>query len=205
VADTQGTLKRIGLTPGKAVLIGILGIVLVGVVYKQYRSFGADEAIEPAPAATTPRPSGQRATVPAAPSAAVVQPKTSGDANVELLALDQSRWRSPELSAVIAYDPFALPPTFPQPPKTGIAAELAEGVMGASAAADAEQLAEALENLQMQLEELKSRGVHVILNKNDQYVAMIGDRTIHVGDEINGFIVTEIDLEGVRVERKEAE
>ena len=57
----------------------------------------------------------------------------------------------------------------------------------------------------MQLEELKQRGVHVIVSKNDQYVAMIGDRMIHVGDEINGFTVTAIDPEGVRVERKEAE
>jgi hypothetical protein len=35
---------------------------------------------------------------------------------------------------------------------------------------------------------------------------MIGDRTVHVGDEINGFTVTEIDPKtGVRVERIESE
>ena len=33
-------------------------------------------------------------------------------------------------------------------------------------------------------------------------MAMIGDRMLHVGDEINGFTVTEIDPKGVRVERK---
>jgi hypothetical protein len=31
---------------------------------------------------------------------------------------------------------------------------------------------------------------------------VIGDRTIHVGDEINGFIVTAIEPDGVRVEGK---
>ena len=33
-------------------------------------------------------------------------------------------------------------------------------------------------------------------------MAMIGDRMVHVGDEINGFTVTEIDPQGVHVERK---
>jgi hypothetical protein len=56
--------------------------------------------------------------------------------------------------------------------------------------------------MQKQLEELQQRGVHVIVNLRDEYVAMIGDRTVHVGDEINGFIVTAIEPDGVRVERK---
>jgi hypothetical protein len=45
-----------------------------------------------------------------------------------------------------------------------------------------------------------------VVRERDQYVAMVGDRTLHVGDEIKGFIVTEIDpQEGVRVERKATE
>jgi hypothetical protein len=205
VADTQATLKRIGLTPGKAILIGVLGIVLVGVVYKQFRKFAADEAVIAAPAVNAARAPKPRAAVQATSSVAVAQAESPGDTPVEMLELDQEKWKSPDLSAVIAYDPFALPATFPQPTKFGLAEQLAEGGLETSAAADAEQLAEALERLQQQLEELKNRGVHVIVNKNDQYVAMIGDRMIHVGDEINGFIVTEIDLQGVRVERKQAE
>jgi hypothetical protein len=31
---------------------------------------------------------------------------------------------------------------------------------------------------------------------------MIGDRTLHVGDEIDGFTITAIEADGVRVERK---
>jgi hypothetical protein len=45
----------------------------------------------------------------------------------------------------------------------------------------------------------------VIVRERDQYAAMIGDRIVHVGDEINGFTVTVIDpASGVRVERKPA-
>jgi hypothetical protein len=48
--------------------------------------------------------------------------------------------------------------------------------------------------------------VHVILGEGDHYVAWIGERKLHVGDEINGFIVTAIDLySGVSiVEKKES-
>jgi hypothetical protein len=66
-----------------------------------------------------------------------------------------------------------------------------------------QQRADALEQLRNQLDELKQRGVHVIISKQDQYVAWIGDRMVHVGDDINGFTVTEIDPKGgVRVEMK---
>ena len=82
--------------------------------------------------------------------------------------------------------------------------EWAGGLIAAAAADDAKKLAEAVEKLHMQLEELKQRGVHVIVREGDQYVAWIGDRMLHVGDEINGFTVTAIDPDGVHVERKES-
>jgi hypothetical protein len=107
----------------------------------------------------------------------------------------------------VAYDPFALPPSFPQPPKitAGGKATGADGLIAAAAADDAKRIAEAAENLRMQLEELKQQGVHVILRKGDQYVAVIGDRMLHVGDKIDEFTVTAIDPDdGVHIERKES-
>jgi len=128
------------------------------------------------------------------------------DTQAALLEFDQAKWKSPELSVVVAYDPFALPPGFPQPPRVHNASDEVSGAIDDSTAADrAKELADALEELQTQLDDLKQRGVHVIVSQNDQYVAMIGDRVIHVGDKINEFTVTEIDPSGVRVERKDAE
>jgi hypothetical protein len=49
---------------------------------------------------------------------------------------------------------------------------------------------------------LQERGVNVIVRGRDEYVAMIGNRTVHVGDDIDGFTVTAIEPDGVRVERK---
>ena len=62
--------------------------------------------------------------------------------------------------------------------------------------------ARAVEQLNKRLEELRQQGVQVILKEQDQYVALIGDQTVHVGDEIDGLTVTEITPSGVRVERK---
>ncbi|HEY3391943.1 MAG TPA: hypothetical protein VGK58_04510, partial [Lacipirellulaceae bacterium] len=107
-----------------------------------------------------------------------------------------------DLSVVVAYDPFALPPAFPNSPAS-VASRSAKGAaVEATEAGDADQLAEHLESLRMELEQLQQRGVQVIVRGRDQYVAMIGDRTIHVGDEISGFTVTAIEPDHVRVERK---
>ena len=54
----------------------------------------------------------------------------------------------------------------------------------------------------MELAALQARGVNVIVRGRNEYVAMIGDRTLHVGDEFEGFTITAIEPDGVRVERK---
>jgi hypothetical protein len=205
VAKSQSASTKLGLTRGKAVLIGVLALALVGVLYIQHGRSGGDEVFDSvdmtSTRATLPRPERSTAT-----NAAVSNAELDGETQAALLEFDQAKWKTPKLSAVIAYDPFALPPSFPQPPK------VAGDPRAASAAADAltaaeqgKQLADALEGLRTQLEDLKQRGVHVIVSQNDQYVAIIGDRTIHVGDEINEFTVTAIDPEGVRVEWKGSE
>ena len=93
--------------------------------------------------------------------------------------IDETRWKSPKLETIVAYDPFALPPTFPQPPKVAAGAKGKDGeaLIAAAAADDAKKLAEAVEKLHMELEELTQRGVHVIVREGDQYVAM--DRRSH--------------------------
>ncbi len=206
MAKSPSSSQQIGLTRGKAMLIGALAIALVGVLYVQYgRSGGgpeqplADTVASRAPASRSPRSTSAKT----AATAAEPDNETEGG----LFEFDQAKWKSPELTTVIAYDPFALPATFPQPPSfAGGSGASAGAADAATAAEDAQQLADALEDLRSQLEELKQRGVHVIVSQNDQYVAMIGDRLIHVGDEINGFTVTEIDPnDGVRVERKDPE
>jgi hypothetical protein len=190
------------LTRGKAVLVGALAIALAGVLYRQYGAFTKGDATTSAVEARpvqAPRPT----LAPAPPYQATGVPAADTSLDSALAEFDKSKWQAPELAKVIEYDPFALPKTFPQPPRAVVDPALAaEGGDASSAALDAQQLADAVEQMQSQLEELKQRGVHVIVNLNDEYVAVIGDRTVHVGDEINGFIVTAIEPDGVRIEGK---
>jgi hypothetical protein len=105
---------------------------------------------------------------------------------------------------VVAYDPFALPAAFPQPKVAGDSkGKNGEALLADAAAEEAKKLADEVEKLHMELEELRQRGVHVIVREGDQYAAIIGDRMLHVGDKINEFTVTSIDPDGVHVERKE--
>jgi hypothetical protein len=209
VAKAQTTSRQTGLTRGKAILIGVLSAVLLVVVYVQYSrlsgggAVAAEEAVVSTPTPTRAARPSRRARVEAEKAAS----NSDGETHTALLEFDQTKWKSPELAKVVAYDPFALPSSFPQPARlVDDAAEAIGETSEAVAAARAKEQADALEALQAQLEDLQQRGVHVIFSQNQQYVAMIGDRTVHVGDEINGFTVTEIDPKtGVRVERIESE
>ena len=199
MAETKTGLQQIGLTRSKAALIVVLAVVLLGVVYSRY---GAWDAGDPAsPVADTNRLlAAPQLPATASPTTVAEEPQGLQSALAEF---DETRWQPRELAEVIAYDPFALPAAFPQPPRAVLDPTLAaEGGDASAAALNAQHLAEAVEQVQKQLEELQQRGVHVIVNLRDEYVAMIGDRTVHVGDEINGFIVTAIEPDGVRVERK---
>ena len=201
MAKAQTTMERIGLTRGKIALIAILTIALGGVMYRQYRPSDAGDVASPS-AEEAPR-HGTRRAVGLAQSEATT-PQNENDVQAGLTEFDQTKWKPPELTMVIAYDPFAVPASFPQPAREIAGSQMPDG-SDMTAEFTANQLAEEVERLQTQLEELMQRGVHVIVRQRDEYVAMIGDRTVHVGDEINGFTVTAIEPDGVRIERKSVE
>jgi hypothetical protein len=213
VAEAQSLAKRIGLTRGKGALVCVLAVALVGVAYIQYGSSDDSVALVEADPATTPPPLPEiaaPAVPPEAAATAAAQPSVQAELPPEqsavTAAFDETKWKSPEVTRVVAYDPFALPSAFPHPVRTADGGQVVGGDDGSDAETAAAKLAEAIESLQTELRALQERGVHVIIHGRDQYVAMIGDRTVHVGDEIgNGFIVTSIEADGVRVERKLSE
>ncbi|MFO0790601.1 MAG: hypothetical protein U0805_14190 [Pirellulales bacterium] len=196
MADTRKATKSAGLTRGKAILIAVLAVVLVVVLYIQFG--GAASSSAPMPSTARRRPAS--AVVPAAKAAAEKKAPSDSSATQAIAVVDKTRWKSPDLAQVVKYDPFALPASFPQPAM----AERVTAGSDATAAADDER-ARRLELVQkqwMEWEDLKRTPVQVIVRGGDQYVAVMGDRTLHVGDEIYGFTVTSIDSRGVQVERK---
>jgi hypothetical protein len=205
VADPKDSSTKFGLTRGKAILIAVLGTVLVAIVYVQ---FGRHEQVargEP----TAYRPPRRSGVIPAAVAtkqgnvAAAAGPGAKEATPVQLI--DESRWTAPELAKVTAYDPFKLPDAFPQSMRlVGNGKATGKDDLVAAAKADkAKKQAEASLKFQTRLKELKQRGVTVVMGDGDQYAAMIDDRTLHVGDKIDGFTVIAIDDEnGVVIERK---
>jgi hypothetical protein len=199
-----------GLTRGKAILIAVLAVVLLVVLYVQFGRGGGHTSSNPVgyiprrPLVVPPASSESTAATAANAGAALAKKvESENKLSTTNVVVDETRWKSPNLADVTDYDPFALPATFPKAESAEAAAGGGNEVAAIAAAEDAKRLADAIEQLQRELDELEQMGVQVVVRERDQYVAMVGDRTLHVGDEIRGFIVTEIDPKlGVRVERK---
>jgi hypothetical protein len=195
--------NKFGVTPGKLALIGVLSVVLLAVLYLQFGSL-ATPAVATGP--TSHRPA---TAMPQSVPTQVAAPQTS-DAKEQTPAplgasskFDRAgNWQSTEIAKVVQHDPFALPASFPQRLKAGADRKLAqETAKTVDAKAEEEARAEALKAVKTQFEQLQKEGVHVVMQRHDKYVALVGDRTIHVGDVIEGFTVVAIDAEGVRVVR----
>jgi hypothetical protein len=200
VAEAKTASKK-SLTRGKAILIGVLAVVLLVILYVQFGGAGkkptSTVAYRPPRTAVAVQPASS-ASNQLTPAVAKLQSnaEASNEAAVAPV-IDAAHWKSAKLETIVAYDPFALPAAFPQPPKKVAAGTTAKDNLIAAAAADeAKRLADAVEKRVKELQELKERGVHVIVGEGDQYVAWIGERKLHVGDEINGFTVTAIDPNG---------
>ena len=217
MADANSS-KKAGLTRGKAILIGVLAVVLLIVLCVQFG--GSSE--QPTAGASRYRPPRPAVAVqPATPEAkpvtpVVAKPTPSAPVGKEkdtttVSIINESHWKAPAVATIIAYDPFALPASFPQPPKVAAGGKSADGkdLIAAAAEDDAKRAADAAEELHLQLQQLIEQGVHAVFSEGNQYVAVVGDRVLRVGDEIDGFTVTAIDPDAapekvVHLERKQS-
>lgn len=187
--------KQAGVTPGKLVLIGVLAVVLVGVLYIQYGPTTQQaETNAPQPTATAESTVGPARSAPT--TAVVLEPV---DAAPRKQTGAVAGWQSPDLGSIVQYDPFSLPASFPQPRHDDEGALAQDAVQTLDASAQQAALAAERTKSEAELQGLRQQGVHVIIRREDRYVAIVGDKEVHVGDEIDGFKVIGIDADGVRV------
>ena len=164
------TLQKLGLTPAKGALIALLAVAMGWV----WSPLLIGESKEPrrkpiARAARSPEPT--RKPVKRQPAATVKKaPAALSDAIVKLSLDDATR-----------HDPFAAPGWAPQAQQAGQA--------GPAASPSA---------LRQRFESLASSGVAMVLVSEQGQAAQIGDRTVRVGDVIEGFRVVEITAQGVK-------
>lgn len=172
-------LKKIGLTPAKAALVAVLALVLAVVWGPQIFGGGSDRAESVAEARPAARSSsraprrGRRTTTQA--------PTTSEPARPAATERDLP---TITLSDAAAYDPFALPAW----------AIEAEQLVGGTSVQPASG---GTSSLQQRFDSLKATGVGMVLVSGDGQAAQIGDRTVRVGDEIDGFRVIEITADNI--------
>ena len=196
MAKNDNWMKKAGVTPGKLALIAVLAVVLGGVLYLQFGPAVEKSAAPAQFAAATAHPSSATET----PSAPAAEASANDVTAPRKKTGTVTSWQSPELSSIVQYDPFALPASFPQPQHADEEVAMAQS---AAQAEDATEQQAALEAERVksegELQGLRQQGVAVIIKKKAEYVAIVGEQEVHVGDQINGFTVIAIDAEGVRV------
>jgi len=122
--------------------------------------------------------------------------KAAGDdARTQPAEDSAERWPRVELADVLKYDPFATPPAFSD---QGSATVSPEEQRRQAEQKRREELLQKQAEREKALEKLQKEGVKAILGSSrGGTVAVIGSRTIHVGDKLDGFRVVAIKPDGV--------
>jgi hypothetical protein len=181
-----GTRDKPIASPRQLLVVGVLGVVLATVLVGQFGgASGKPGDVEGGKSPRGPLPTTDQAgnRKPSTASAARSSQATSTQPAPEA-------WR--KLSAEIAgqYDPFAVPE--PLARKITESRPAAEDRKSGKSAAKRDASAE-------KMAALKSKGITVIVRTNRGAVAMIGNRVVRVGDELEGCRVVSIDLQGIEL------
>ena len=187
----------LGATPGKLVLIGVLGVVLIGVLVFQFKSSPAAEQTG-RHARNDRRPTEE----PAAEIASKDVPDPSGGPAEEKRP---HQWPSSKLSDVLEYDPFATPSEF-YAARDAANATRRHRELEAGSSARREELARRRAEQDQFLDQLQKEGVQAVVGSAGHgHAALVGSRTIRPGDVLGGFRVVAIEADGVVLERLPAE
>jgi hypothetical protein len=166
---SQKQTMKVGATPGKLALIGILAVVMVIVIASNWPSAAAPLADETPLAA---EPSAQAP--PAASEATTDSPEASPASPFGEFAEDR-HWPELPLKEVTEFDPFAISKW----------AAPSVGVDGAPALNET------------QINELLAAENAIIFVSGDKRIARIGDQEFQVGDVLGRFKITDISSKGV--------
>lgn len=181
----RATPARRGFTPGKAVAIGILSVVLLVVIVSQFGGKEKSAALRPRPRRSASERPDPR-TEPVTPTAGNKQP--------------QQPWPTFEIAEVVASNPFALPEAL-RPRREATKTLTARSETGeATENAVAIEAAEVRELRRRQAEfiaSLRVVGVDMIISSPRGSVARIGDLSLRVGDVHEGLRVAEIGRDGI--------
>jgi hypothetical protein len=176
--------ERIGATRGKLALMGVLAIVLVVVVVAQLPGHSNIDKAPTAPVTSLPE------------SNRVANDNADSDSATKLpeqTPIDKTSRQWPELSmdTITAFDPLTAPSWYVDAAQVEPSQEEDD-----SSLASAEDAARAAA-----LATLQQAGATMVLIVNGERIATIGDQSVRIGDNIEGFQVTDITDQGVVLTR----
>ena len=183
---TQPTPRqRFGATPKKLVLIAVLAVALVTVIVLQLPE-SKSTARQSEPNKERPRQGiAQSHNTPKSPAHSTVDPSRGTVVK---------SWPRIPLETVLQKDPFARPEW----------ARVTTRIASQDGSTSNDASATRREQLAM-LETLKQQGVSMVILDGGQKVAKLGTHELRVGDEISGFRVVEINMDGIVLESRAVE
>jgi len=172
--------ERIGATRGKLALVGVLAVVLVVVIVAQLPSTTGYDNAATADVSSIKARNTHNNDITESEEALPSMEKTQID-------ISPREWPELSIDAITAFDPLAAPSWYvaaAQIEKTNEAGE--QAFASAEDAADASALAA-----------LQEAGATIVLITNGERIATIGDQRIRIGDNIEGYEVSDITDQGV--------
>lgn len=175
------SVSKVGVTPGKLVLVLVLAVVFVSVLLFQLGAKESPSTLDQS--ADVAADSDRRPRENSANTS--VSPPNNGD------VLQQARrWPEITLEEIQQHDPFAFPAVL-APPAAVTASDRSKQRDGSARRAQMQR------ERKEDLAELCQQGVQMIFLGQDEQVALVGSRQIRVGDVVAGFRVTAIRTDGV--------
>ncbi len=172
--------EKIGATPGRLALVGILSVILVMTCVIQFGDLRSETATVPENDTAATKERSQPKKLAQKPGLGAEMEKTT------------SPWPVMEVAHVRQHDPFRMaPPWHDATPANQITAT-EEGPDPAEEAAAAAKAAR-----DRILKEIREQGVRWVVVSREEAVAAIGNREVRVGDVFGGLRVTQISLDGV--------
>lgn len=115
-------------------------------------------------------------------------------------------WPTYSLATVLKFDPFAAPSILAedrgglQPSGVAASAEQQKAQEDEARRKEAERKEAARKERERVLAEIQKAGVQMIMSTDQGFVAVVGTKTVHVGDRLQGFRVKEIKPDGIILE-----
>jgi hypothetical protein len=183
------TLQKIGLTPAKAVLIGVLGIVFVAIVLSNFMPASPPTSANPTAGKTARRTPLRR-----------IPGDLSHSDPVDNQPVAASRlWPQAQLEVALDHDPFVLPePLRPPNPEPAAETEPSSSSVEQEMAAkeEMEKRLELQRQVAQKLKTLHETGIGIALVTPEKRIINVDGKKLQVGDLWEGFRIVEIRHDG---------